>query len=66
MTVEQAQDARTLKRIVDLGIAEIDVLRYQTLLNHPIDRILVSGLHVIGHDSSTRGNPLGETLCIIG
>ena len=39
MTVEQAQDARTLKRIVDLGIAEIDVLRYQASSNHPIDRI---------------------------
>src|ERR1700720_1426624 len=66
MTVEQAQDARTLKRIVDLGIAEIDVLRYQALLNHPIDRILVSGLHVIGHDSSTRGNPLAKRCASLG
>ena len=48
MTVEQFQDARALVRVVDLGIARIEIVRDQTLLEHPVERVLISGLHVIG------------------
>ena len=60
MAVEQAQDAGALTRIVDLGIAGIDILRDQTLFEHPVGRVLVSGLDVIRRDSKARGNPDGE------
>ncbi len=66
MTVEQFQDARALVRIVDLGIARIEIVRDQALLEHPVDRILISGLHVIGHDSRARGNTFGKALRIVG
>src|ERR1700733_11466276 len=52
-------------RIVDLGIGWIDVLRYQALLEHPVSRVLVSGLHVIRHDSHARRNALGEPLRVV-
>ena len=57
---------RPLVRIVDLGIARIEIVRHQTLLEHPVERVLVSGLDVIGHDSGARGDTLGETLSIAG
>src|SRR5580658_10887335 len=53
-------------RIVDLGIGWIDVLRYQALLEHPVGRVLVSGLDVIRHDSHARRNAFGEPLRVIG
>ena len=48
MAVEQGEDARALARIVDLRIAGIDILRDQALFEHPVGRVFISGLHVIG------------------
>ncbi len=45
------QDARALVRVVDLGIARIDVVRDQALLEHPVGRVLISRLHVIRHQA---------------
>ena len=53
-------------RIVDLGIARIDVLRDQTLLEHAVGRVLVGGLHVVRRDAEARGNAFGETPRIVG
>ena len=39
-------------------------VRDQALLEHPVDRILISGLNIIGHDPRARGNAFGETPCI--
>src|ERR1700684_3609808 len=62
MIVKQAQDARPLARIVDLWIARVDVRRDQALLEHPVGRVLVSGLDIVRRDSNARGNPLCKAL----
>ena len=38
-------------RVVDLGIVRIEILRHQPLLEHPVDRILISRLHEIGREA---------------
>ena len=63
--VEQVENARALGRIVDLRIAGIDVVGNETLLEHPVGRVLVSGLHVIRRDSQACGNPLGEAFGVV-
>ena len=63
--IEQVENARALGRIVDLRIAGIDVVGNETLLEHPVGRVLVSGLHVVRRDSQACGNPLGEAFCIV-
>ena len=55
MPLEFAHDAGALGRIVDLGIARVDVVRQRAFLEHPLGGILEGRQHVLGGDAEPAG-----------
>ena len=64
--LELAHDPRALDRIVDLGVAGIDVGGPFAFLHHPLDRILEGGNEEIAIDAEPRRHAFGEPLGEIG
>ena len=66
LPLELAHDAGALVRIVDLGIARVDVVRQRAFLEHPLGGILEGRQHVLGGDAEPAGEALGEALRVVG
>ena len=66
MPLEFAHDAGALGRIVDLGIARIDVVRQRAVFEHPLGGILEGRQHVLGGDAEPARKALGEAMRVIG
>src|SRR2546430_9228779 len=66
MPFERAPDAVALERIIDLGIARIDILGQLALLEHARGGVFEGGLHVAGAEPEAGGDPLGAALRAIG
>ena len=65
MPLELTHDAGALDRIVDLGIARIDVVRQRAFLQHPFGGILERRQHVFGRDAEPAGKAFGEAMRIV-
>jgi hypothetical protein len=59
---EGTHDAIALERVIDLGIAGIDILRKLALLEHALGRVFEDGLHVDGVKPKAGRDGLRETL----
>src|SRR2546430_14544311 len=66
MPFERAPDAVALERIIDLGIARIDILGQLALLEHARGGVFEGGLHVVGAEPEAGGDRLRESLRVIG
>src|SRR5258708_24592434 len=66
MPFERAHDAVALARIIDLGIARIDILGQLALLEHARGGVFEGGLHVVGAEPEAGGDRLRESLRVIG
>ena len=66
MPLEFAHDAGALGRIVDLGIARVDVVRQRAVLEHPLGGILEGRQHVLGGDAEPARKALDEAMRVIG
>ena len=66
MPLEFAHDAGALGRIVDLGIARVDVVRQRAVFEHPLGGILEGRQHVLGGDAEPAGKALDEAMRVIG
>src|SRR5215467_6351905 len=66
MPFERAHDAVALDRIIDLGIARIDILAQFALLEHARGRVFEGGLHEVGAETEAGRDRLRESLRIIG
>ena len=62
----RAHDARALLRVVDPGIARVDVGRQLAFLEQPFGRILEGRLHMLGGDAEAGGDALRESLGNVG
>ena len=65
MSFELTHDACALDRIVDLGIARIDVVRQRAFLQHPFGGIFERRQHVFGRDPQFAGKAFGEAMRIV-
>src|ERR1700730_10742327 len=66
MPFERAHDAVALDRIIDLGIARIDILGQLALLEHARGRVFERGLHIVGAEPEAGGYRLRESPRIFG
>jgi hypothetical protein len=66
MPFERAHDAVALGRIIDLGIARVDILGQFALLEHAREGVFEGGLHVVGVEPKAGRDRLRESPRVIG
>jgi hypothetical protein len=62
---EHQHHARARGRIEQLGIADVDIGRQLAFLKHPVNRILVGGLHMLRGDAERRRYGVGKSLGVV-
>src|SRR5262249_57652421 len=66
MPFERAHNAAALDRIIDLGIAGVDILGQFALFEHARGRVFEGGLHIVGAEPEAGGDRLRESLRVVG
>ena len=66
MALECAQDASALDRVVDLGIARVEVLRKLAFLEHALGRVFEGGLRVVGIEAQAERDRFGKAPRVVG